>query len=103
MSSGIAMLLAEAQLSEEDIDDIYIAGAFGNYIDRKSAMAIGLIPEMDPKKVVSIGNGAAIGAKRALVSIRERARAETIQRRLNYVELAGRKDFQDYYMAHIHF
>jgi uncharacterized 2Fe-2S/4Fe-4S cluster protein (DUF4445 family) len=103
VSSGIAMLLAEAQLSVEDIDDIYIAGAFGNYIDRKSAMAIGLIPEMDPKKVVSIGNGAAIGAKRALVSIRERARAETIQRRLNYVELAGRKDFQDYYMAHIHF
>jgi len=103
VSSGIAMLLAEAQVSEDDIDDLYIAGAFGNYIDRKSAMAIGLIPEMDPKKVVSIGNGAAIGAKRALVSVRERARAETVQRRLNYVELAGRKDFQDYYMAHIHF
>jgi uncharacterized 2Fe-2S/4Fe-4S cluster protein (DUF4445 family) len=103
LASGVAMLLHEAELSVEDIDDIYIAGAFGNYIDRRSAMAIGLIPEIDPKRVVSIGNGAAIGAKRALVSIRERSRAEAIQKKLNYVELAGRKDFQDFYMSHIHF
>ena len=103
IATGISILLGEAEITPEDIDDIFIAGAFGNYIDRESAMAIGLIPEMDPKKIVSIGNAAAIGAKRALVSITERARAEIIQRKLAYVELAGRKDFQEVYMSHIHF
>jgi uncharacterized 2Fe-2S/4Fe-4S cluster protein (DUF4445 family) len=103
IATGISILLGEAEITPEDIDDIFIAGAFGNYIDRESAMAIGLIPEMAPKKIVSIGNAAAIGAKRALVSITERARAEVIQRKLTYVELAGRKDFQEVYMSHIHF
>lgn len=103
IASGISVLLEVAGLSPGDIDDIYVAGAFGNYIDRGSAMAIGLLPEIDPKRIVSIGNAAAIGAKRALVSMVERARAGTIEKKMNYIELAGRKDFQDIFMSHISF
>jgi len=103
IASGISITLSVAGITPEDIDDIYIAGAFGNYIDRHSAMDIGLIPRIDPKKIVSIGNAAAIGAKRALVSMTERARAENIQKRMNHIDLAGRKDFQEVFMAHINF
>jgi uncharacterized 2Fe-2S/4Fe-4S cluster protein (DUF4445 family) len=103
IASGISIILAEAGITPEDLDDIYVAGAFGNYIDRHSAMDIGLIPRMDPKKIVSIGNAAAIGAKRALVSMTERARAESLQGRMNHIDLAERKDFQEVFMAHINF
>ncbi len=53
--------------------------------------------------IAVISYGAAIGAKRALVSLSERARAETIQRKLNHIELATRKEFQDVFMAHVDF
>jgi uncharacterized 2Fe-2S/4Fe-4S cluster protein (DUF4445 family) len=103
LASGISIILSEAGIDAQDLDDIYVAGAFGNYIDRHSAMDIGLLPRIDPKKIVSIGNAAAIGAKRALVSMTERARAENIQKKMTHIDLASRKDFQDVFMAHINF
>ena len=103
LASGISIILSEAGIDAQDLDDIYVAGAFGNYIDRHSAMDIGLLPRINPKKIVSIGNAAAIGAKRALVSMTERARAENIQKKMTHIDLASRKDFQDVFMAHINF
>jgi len=61
----------------EQIRKIYLAGAFGNFINPENAVAIGLLPPA-PEKVVRIGNGALAGARAMLLSRELRAKAEEL-------------------------
>ncbi len=61
----------------DDIRKIYLAGAFGNFINAENAVAIGLLPPA-PEKVVRIGNGALAGARAMLLSRQLRAKAEEL-------------------------
>jgi uncharacterized 2Fe-2S/4Fe-4S cluster protein (DUF4445 family) len=65
ISAGIQILAQKMGVSPEDIDKIYIAGAFGNYINLANARTIGLI-EYPEEKVTKLGNSALIGAKMLL-------------------------------------
>ena len=75
IAAGITLLRKELKLSEEDIGRVYIAGAFGNYMDADSACAIGLIPVSLRDRIQPIGNAAGEGAKLALLSSRALSRA----------------------------
>ncbi len=57
---------------------IYLAGAFGNYMDIPNAMTIGLYPVIDLEKFVSFGNGALAGARDILISKEKRIDAERV-------------------------
>ena len=50
-------LLNEVGMGMQDIDRIILAGGFGSYVDLEKAMTIGLLPEVDPNKVIFVGNG----------------------------------------------
>ncbi len=52
-----------------------------------SALAIGLLPRLPAARYVQVGNAAGVGAKMALLSLKERQRAQQIARRTNYIEL----------------
>jgi uncharacterized 2Fe-2S/4Fe-4S cluster protein (DUF4445 family) len=93
--AGVRMLLAHAGIGEDDLDEILIAGAFGNYIRKTSAQAIGLVPGIDPERVRFVGNAAGAGARLALVSADARARAVSLAARADYIELAHRADYHD--------
>jgi uncharacterized 2Fe-2S/4Fe-4S cluster protein (DUF4445 family) len=93
--AGVRMLLDHAGLRAEDLDAVLIAGAFGNYVRKTSAQAIGLVPSIDPERVRFVGNAAGAGARLALVSAEARARAELIAARAEYIELAHRPDYHD--------
>ena len=54
-----------------DIEQVYIAGAFGNCINKYSAIKIGLLPHIDEERIVWVGNEAGTGVSIALVSERE--------------------------------
>ncbi|MBW2621643.1 MAG: DUF4445 domain-containing protein, partial [Deltaproteobacteria bacterium] len=95
MQGGIRVLLENHSLSVGDIDRVLVAGAFGSYIDIKSAMTIGILPHLPTERVRQVGNAAGIGAQLALVSRRERARAQEIARRTGYIEMASLPGFQD--------
>ncbi len=97
--AGIAVLIKKAGLSIRDIDDFYIAGAFGYYIDMDSAFTIGLFPEMPEADVHQIGNGALAGAYLALTSTRKRKLAETMARLMTYFDLSTDADFMEEYNA----
>ena len=60
------------------VESIYLAGAFGNYMNIENAMAIGLLPEADPQKFVRFGNGALAGARDMLISRHRRQDAEKL-------------------------
>lgn len=68
IATGINILLEKLKITANDIDNLYLAGAFGNYIDIKSAIRIGLIPNIPLDRIKSIGNAAGEGAKISLLS-----------------------------------
>lgn len=85
--SGIEVLLDAAGIGPEEVDSVIMAGAFGTYIDPLSAVRIGMLPPIDPARIVQIGNAAGVGAKQVLVSTAERHRAEALAERMRYLEL----------------
>ena len=91
--SGVQVLLDEAGLREDQIDQVIIAGAFGNYLDLMSGVVIGLLPDLPLDHFAQVGNAAGIGAKLALVSYPHRATAQSIAMSSKYMELAGSSGF----------
>ncbi|MCX6698189.1 MAG: ASKHA domain-containing protein, partial [Methanoregula sp.] len=78
---------------------IYFAGAFGNYLNKKNATIIGLIPETPLDRIVNIGNGAVTGANLALINRRERKTLDAITSRIGYIELNAEPSFMDDYTS----
>ncbi|MEM2213673.1 MAG: ASKHA domain-containing protein [Candidatus Nezhaarchaeales archaeon] len=85
--SGIAVLMKEKGVREEGIDRVYIAGAFGNYLNTESALFVGLIPDIPLDRVRFVGNTAIAGAKMCLLSRKMRSVADNISRTIRYAEL----------------
>ena len=86
--TGIQVLLEAKGHSGEEIEQVIIAGAFGTYIDVSSAVTIGMLPPLPLDRFRQVGNAAGMGAKLALISRSKRAKAQTIARRVSYIELA---------------
>jgi len=92
--SGIQALVAAVGLSETDIEQVIIAGAFGTFIDIGSAVEIGMLPPLPLERFTQVGNAAGTGARMALISTTQRARAADIAMRDEYIELAVVPGFQ---------
>jgi uncharacterized 2Fe-2S/4Fe-4S cluster protein (DUF4445 family) len=86
-----------------DIDQIYLAGALGNYVHPLSAMRIGLIPIVDPEKVVSVGNAATTGAAMALLSKKKWKQLRAIADQVEHLELSLHPGFDDIFVAAMDF
>ncbi len=95
--AGLTLLLDLAKLQAGDLDRLLLAGAFGNYIRRESAVAIGLVPDLPAERIQSIGNAAGLGARLVLSSVALRRRAEEISRRVRHIELSEQEGFYDAY------
>ncbi len=95
--AGIEILMRELGVSPEDMRRVYLAGAFGNYIRPESALVIGLMPRFPHAEIVPVGNAAGSGAKMALLSRSARELATTLSKRVEYLELSGRPDFQEHF------
>ncbi|MBD3319465.1 MAG: DUF4445 domain-containing protein, partial [Chitinivibrionales bacterium] len=76
------------------LNTVYLAGAFGNFIRRSSAVRIGLLPALEPSKIRSVGNAALLGAKMALLSLEEREYAEKLRAKTVHVDLSLNPQFQ---------
>ena len=101
--AGIMILVREMGITLQDIDRVLLAGAFGNYIRKESAIGIGLLPSLPLENVKTIGNAAGDGAKMALLSMEERARAEALAKRAEHLELSTRKEFQEEFIKGLDF
>ena len=82
----------------DDVAAIYLAGAFGSYVETASACAIGLLPPA-PEKVVKLGNAALAGAKAMLISRSVRATAEELAERIEHVKPNEREEDFPYMVA----
>jgi uncharacterized 2Fe-2S/4Fe-4S cluster protein (DUF4445 family) len=93
--TGIVLLQRKLGLKDSDIEHVLLAGAFGNYIRKESALRIGLLPAVAVDKIRFIGNAAASGAQMILLSSSCRDEARELASQIEYVEIAHEPDFQD--------
>ncbi len=95
--TGIKLLQKKTCLTDSDIKCVLLAGAFGNYIRRESAMRIGLLPNVPVERIHFIGNAALSGAEMILLSRQARIHAGKLARKIRYVEIAHEPDFTTVY------
>jgi len=93
--TGTTILMKEKGVTVDELDQVYLAGAFGRYINPESAKLIGLIPDVPTKRIRFVGNTAVSGAKMALTSINIRKQAEKLSEEIRYIELITAPDFQE--------
>ena len=86
------------KLGVDHVDEVILAGAFGSYIDKESAMAIGMFPDCDLSRVRAVGNAAGDGARIALLDAGKRREAASVARQVEFVETAIEPDFQKKFM-----
>lgn len=99
-----AALMAGARLlmdhyGTDTVDQIRLAGAFGNHIDPKYAMVLGMIPDCDLGSVSGAGNAAGSGAIMALLSGAARTEVEDLVRRVEKIETATESRFQEHFVT----
>jgi len=92
--AGCHILMKRKHVKPRDIKNVYVAGAFGNYLDVDNARLIGMLPDIPTKRIRFVGNAAGAGARMALISKRQRHIASRICQKTQYVELALDPDFQ---------
>ena len=92
--AGIRVLLRKLDLTPSDLDEVLLAGAFGNYIRRANARRIGLLPQIPCRRIHFVGNAASLGAKLALLSMNQQRRADAIRRDCDHIDLSLDPDFQ---------
>ena len=98
INSGIKLILKTSGMTVDDLDELLLAGAFGNYLKKSSARRIGLLPDIPLERIRFIGNAASTGAKMALLSQGVREDADTIRLKTKHLELAALPGFMDEYM-----
>ena len=101
--AGATIILREYGIAPEQLDRVLLAGAFGNFLRARSVLRIGLMPPLPESRVEFIGNAAGTGARMVLADRSCREAAEWIAKHTEYVELAGRSDFQEEFASALMF
>ncbi len=97
--AGIRSLLAAVELGVQAIERVYIAGGFGNYLDVRDAIRVGMLPDLELERYRFVGNSSVKGARLALVSRPAWAEAERIARRLTYLELSASSSYMEEFVS----
>jgi uncharacterized 2Fe-2S/4Fe-4S cluster protein (DUF4445 family) len=101
--AAATLLCRHVGLDPAALDEVLVAGAFGNYIRKSSAVRIGLLPPVDAERIRLVGNAAGVGARLALVDHDVLRRGRELAARAEYVDLAMHPGYQDAFMAALAF
>lgn len=97
--AACSVLLKNVGLHFSDIERIILAGGFGRYIDVEKAMAIGLLPEVNPEIVSYGGNTSLAGSKLACLYGEKLEEADQIASKITNIELSASSIYMDEYVA----
>ena len=97
--AGAKILLESTEHTFADIDQLLIAGGFGNYLDGRKAVLLGMIPDVPVDRIHFVGNTSVSGAKMALLSIDAFRRSEEIARSATYYDLITYPDYYEEFMS----
>lgn len=96
--AGIELMCRKRGIRPEDIQKVYLAGAFGSFMDPASACAIGMIPPCLQNRIESIGNAAGTGAQACTLSRKAYDYSRALAEKAEFLELASMPEFNDCYV-----
>jgi uncharacterized 2Fe-2S/4Fe-4S cluster protein (DUF4445 family) len=100
ISTGLHLLLRKLSISMDQVEQLYISGGFGSYINLENVRKIGMF-QIPADRISRLGNTALIGAKMFLFE--DDSLADTIRSRTTHVSLEAEVDFQDLFIEHLSF
>lgn len=93
--TGLELLLKHLAIKASDIDTIYLAGAFGTYLNPEDAIYLGLLPRLPVERIKAVGNTAGTGAVLSLLSQTALDDLANIVQGIEHIELAEEPDFSE--------
>ena len=93
--ASIRVLMESTQIGPGDLDAVYLAGGFGNYMNTDHAIEIGMLPDVPKEKIHFVGNTSMAGAKKVLLSREALATAESIASNMTYFDLMSHPGYMD--------
>lgn len=103
VKTGVKMILDKASLNPRQLDGIFLAGAFGNYLNVKNSIRIGLLPGIKKEKIFFIGNSSLAGAKILLLSRKARKNIYSQVKKIKFYSLASDPSFQNRFIQSLEF
>jgi uncharacterized 2Fe-2S/4Fe-4S cluster protein (DUF4445 family) len=97
--AGVSLLLKEVGFGLDAVEQVYIAGGFGNYLNVERATILGMLPDLPKEKFSFLGNTSVTGAYLCLLSEDLRKEAEEIASKMTYMELSVSRGFMDEYLS----
>jgi uncharacterized 2Fe-2S/4Fe-4S cluster protein (DUF4445 family) len=97
--AGISLLLRKVDFTLDDVEHIYIAGGFGNYLNIGKAIIIGMLPDLPKDKFELLGNTSVAGSYLCLLSDHMRKEAEDVAQKMTNIELSVSRRFMDEYIS----
>ena len=101
--AGIEILLRREGLSCGQIDKVFLAGAFGTFLNPRKAAAIGLIPEELAGKAEPAGNTSLAGAVKSLCEPDSTERIRRIAEQAKERILANESGFEELFIRYMDF
>jgi uncharacterized 2Fe-2S/4Fe-4S cluster protein (DUF4445 family) len=96
--AAIRVLMESTQTKPQDLDAIYLAGGFGNFLNIRQAVTIGMLPDIPLEKIHFVGNTSIAGAKTVLLSRKALKAAEKIAGSMTYFDLMSHSKYMDEFM-----
>ena len=93
IAAGIRLLCDHFGMDITDIQQVYLAGAFGNFMNPASACRIGLLPQELEQKITPVGNAAGSGAKQMVCDPGVFAHTGHLVTQTEFLELAAVPEF----------
>ena len=95
---GQFIVLRTMGIGPADVDKLYLAGGFANYVDIKNAVDIGFLAPANLDRIVKVGNASVQGAREVLISRRKRDAIESLVKDIQHIELETTPDFFDIFV-----
>jgi len=96
--AGIKTLVEMAGITVPELDSVTLSGTFATYLKAHNILNIGLVPDITPEKIKTVGNAAHVGAIRALLDHRDLDMARELYKKIKHIELGGSITFSNYFM-----
>lgn len=103
IAAGITLMMKERKVKMEDIHKVILCGAFGNYMDPKSACTIGLLPRELLGKIKAGGNAAGMGSRIMALDQEKFFLTQELLKKIKPIELASFPEFQRIYAENMMF
>ena len=97
--AGFEVLCTSVGVDLADVEQIFIGGAFGQYLNVEKAIRIGLLPDQPVEKFHFLGNTSVLGAFITLLCVNIRHEVIDVAGKMTYLELSADNTFMDEYTS----